>query len=68
MSFVSFYFFYFPSARKFFYIMTLTVFMIFASTKPETNLLQPAPPLEPSAAPVVVHASSGSKCPWLLRV
>lgn len=41
MSFVSFYFFIFSSARKFFYIMTSTVFMIFASTKPETNLLQP---------------------------
>ena len=62
MSFVSFCFFYFFQCKK------VLLYMIFASTKPEANLLQPAPPLEPSAAPVVVHASSGSKCPWLLRV
>ena len=50
------------------YIYVYIYIYIFASTKAETDLLQPAPPLEPSAAPVAAHASSGSKGPWLLRV
>ena len=38
MSFVSFCFFYFFQCKK------VLLYMIFASTKPEANLLQPAPP------------------------